>query len=72
MSPMVATRIAWDRTPAETPRRAASSALGVTRISGRAMAAVLTTLARPSTPRISRSIAWAAAISLSPSSLWIE
>jgi hypothetical protein len=52
MSPIVATRTAWEIAPAETPARAAWSGLGETMISGRAMAAVLTTLARPGTVRI--------------------
>jgi hypothetical protein len=66
MSPIVATRTAWEIAPAETPARAAWSGLGVTMISGRAMAAVLTTLARPGTPRIWASIARAAASSCGP------
>ncbi|MNS99165.1 hypothetical protein D3C72_1335610 [compost metagenome] len=72
MSPMVATRTAWEMEPAETPSRAASSGRGVTRISGRAMAAVLTTLARPFTPRISSSTLRAAASSVAGLSLRME
>ena len=69
---MVATRTACEMAPADTPARAASSGRGVTRISGRAMAAELTTFARPGTVRISASTLRAAAFRASGLSPRIE